>query len=108
MEDHQARFAALADPTRRQLLKLLSHGEVGAGELAQQFEMSWPAVSRHLQVLKSAGLVGARRVSRNIVYSLNSEVLHTVTDELAEMAGSVDDAGRDAGSRQGSCSMTRR
>lgn len=101
VDDHQARFAALADPTRRQLLKLLSQGEVGAGELAQQFEMSWPAVSRHLQVLKSAGLVGARRVSRNIVYSLNSEVLHAVTDELGEMAGSVDDAGRDAGSRQG-------
>ena len=101
MDGHQARFAALADPTRRQLLKLLSQGEVGAGELAQQFEMSWPAVSRHLQVLKSAGLVGARRVSRNIVYSLNPEVLHAVTDELGEMTGSVEDAGRNAASRWG-------
>ncbi|MGH9279983.1 MAG: metalloregulator ArsR/SmtB family transcription factor [Acidimicrobiales bacterium] len=101
MDDAQARFAALADPTRRQILRLLSHGDVGAGELAQQFEMSWPAVSRHLHVLKSAGLVVSRRVARHIVYSPNPEALRAVTDELGQLTGPDDAGAAGPASRQG-------
>jgi DNA-binding transcriptional ArsR family regulator len=57
-----AAFAALADPTRRAILaRLATEGEVGAGELGRPFQMSQPAVSRHLKVLEKAGLI-VRRV----------------------------------------------
>lgn len=60
--DLDAAFAALADPTRRAILaRLAAEGEVGAVELAQPFQMSQPAVSRHLKVLEGAGLI-VRRV----------------------------------------------
>lgn len=52
-----AKFAALADPTRRAILARLSEGEASVGELAEPFEMSLPAVSKHLKVLEKAGLI---------------------------------------------------
>src|SRR5580704_5905891 len=54
-------FAALADPTRRAILSRLLVGECSVGELAQPFEMSMPAVSKHLRVLERAGLITQRR-----------------------------------------------
>src|ERR1700719_991709 len=54
-------FAALADPTRRAILARLLVGECSVGELAQPFEMSMPAVSKHLRVLQRAGLIAQRR-----------------------------------------------
>src|SRR6202162_745410 len=56
-----ATFAALADPTRRAILARLLSGECSVGELAQPFEMSMPAVSKHLRVLERAGLIAQRR-----------------------------------------------
>ena len=50
-------YRALADPSRREILRLLREGDLPAGELASQFEISWPSVSRHLRVLEEAGLV---------------------------------------------------
>jgi DNA-binding transcriptional ArsR family regulator len=56
--DHlSATFAALADPTRRAILARVASGEVSVGELAAPFDMSLPAVSKHLKVLESAGLI---------------------------------------------------
>ena len=54
-------FAALADPTRRAILSRLLLGECSVGELAEPFEMSMPAVSKHLRVLERAGLIAQRR-----------------------------------------------
>src|SRR5260370_42293749 len=54
-------FAALADPTRRAILARLLLGECSVGELAEPFEMSMPAVSKHLRVLERAGLIAQRR-----------------------------------------------
>jgi DNA-binding transcriptional ArsR family regulator len=54
-------FAALADPTRRAILERLSRGEATIGELAQPFELSLPAISRHITVLEQAGLVVKHR-----------------------------------------------
>lgn len=68
-------FRALADPTRRQILQDLRAGELGAGEIAARFPMSGPSVSRHLSVLKSAGLVTERRDANRILYSLVEERL---------------------------------
>ena len=60
--DHlSATFAALADPTRRAILARLASGERSVGELAEPFDMSMPAVSKHLTVLERAGLIARRR-----------------------------------------------
>ena len=63
-------FRALADSTRRQILEELRSGERSAGEIAGRFPISGPSVSRHLGVLKAAGLIRERRVANRIIYSL--------------------------------------
>jgi DNA-binding transcriptional ArsR family regulator len=60
MDGLDARFAALADPTRRAILARLALGEATVNELAKPFRMSQPAVSQHLKVLEEAGLIGQR------------------------------------------------
>jgi DNA-binding transcriptional ArsR family regulator len=62
MSDHlSSTFAALADPTRRAILARLASGEASVTELAQPFEMSMPAISKHLKVLERAGLIARGR-----------------------------------------------
>ena len=56
-----ATFAALSDPTRRAILARLAHGDAGVLELAEPFDMSQPAISKHLRVLERAGLISRRR-----------------------------------------------
>jgi ArsR family transcriptional regulator, repressor of sdpIR and other operons len=62
---------ALADPTRREVLRLLRHGDQTAGELADHFDLAKPTMSGHFNVLKSAGLIVSERSRANVVYSLN-------------------------------------
>jgi DNA-binding transcriptional ArsR family regulator len=71
-------LAALADPTRRQLLALLSRGELAAGELAGRFPVSRPAISRHLRVLREAGLVTSRTEGRRRLYALDPRPLREI------------------------------
>jgi DNA-binding transcriptional ArsR family regulator len=73
-------FKALADPTRREILRLLRQGEKTAGELAAHFEdrMSKPSVSHHFSVLKAVDLITARREGQQIYYSLNTTVAQDV------------------------------
>ena len=73
-------FRALADPTRRQILRDLRGGELAAGAIAGRFTISGPSISRHLGVLKGAGLVHERREANRIYYSL-------VEDRLALCVG---------------------
>jgi DNA-binding transcriptional ArsR family regulator len=68
-------FRALADPTRRQILQALRKGELSAGDIASRFPISGPSVSRHLAVLKAAGLVSERREANRVIYSLVAERL---------------------------------
>ena len=68
-------FKALADPTRRQILQDLKSGELSAGEIVGRFKISAPSISRHLNVLKGAGLVTERRDANRILYSLVEERL---------------------------------
>ncbi len=75
-------LAALADPTRRQLLALLRHGELPAGELAGRFAVSRPAISRHLRVLREAGLVSSRVEGRRRLYALDPAPLRDLDDWL--------------------------
>lgn len=71
-------FKALNDPTRREILELLKEKEMTAGEIAEQFNMSWPSISHHLDLLKQAKLVDAEKEGQYIYYSLNT----TVVDEI--------------------------
>ncbi|WP_300295349.1 metalloregulator ArsR/SmtB family transcription factor [Ferrovibrio sp.] len=64
-------FTALADPTRRQIVELLGRGERAAGEIAEGFAISAPAVSQHLKVLREAGLVRVRVDGQRRIYELN-------------------------------------
>ncbi|HUY52107.1 MAG TPA: metalloregulator ArsR/SmtB family transcription factor [Streptosporangiaceae bacterium] len=68
-------FRALADSTRRQILEELRPGELAAGEIAARFPISGPSISRHLGVLKAAGLIRERREANRILYSLVEERL---------------------------------
>lgn len=67
-------FKALADPSRRRILELLSGGDMTAGDIAANFDMAKPSVSHHLNILKAAGLVSDERRGQNIVYCLNLTV----------------------------------
>lgn len=77
-----AQFAALADPTRRAILARLCDGEVSVGDLAQPFDMSLPAVSKHLKVLEKAGLISRSRDARLRPARLEPMALKGVFDWL--------------------------
>ena len=64
-------FRALADPTRRELLRLLRRGDMTAGQLAEEFPLAASTLSGHFNVLKHAGLIVAERRRTTIVYNLN-------------------------------------
>lgn len=81
----QETYKALADPTRREILRLLRDDDLTAGEIADQFDMSWPSVSRHLGLLSGAGLVEATREGARIRYRLTSTVLEDIVTELADL-----------------------
>src|SRR3712207_1994930 len=75
-------LAALADHVRRELVALLAHGEVAAGDLADRFPVSRPAVSRHLRVLREAGLVTSRAEGKRRLYALDPRPLREIDDWL--------------------------
>lgn len=66
---------ALADPTRRKIIRLLRDRDMTAGEIAEYFSISKPSISHHLNILKQAGLILDERKGQNIVYSLNTSVM---------------------------------
>ena len=74
-DDSAGVFRALADPTRRQILQDLRAGERTAGAIASRFTISGPSISRHLSILKAAGLVTERREANRILYTLVEERL---------------------------------
>ncbi|MFD5764398.1 metalloregulator ArsR/SmtB family transcription factor [Streptomyces sp. NPDC127049] len=74
-QDEAGAFRALADPTRRQILEDLRSCELAAGEIAARFAISAPSISRHLGVLKGAGLVTERREGNRIYYALAEDRL---------------------------------
>lgn len=78
---------ALADPTRREILRALRAGELTAGEIAARFPVTQASVSHHLKVLSEAGLVQSERDGRNIVYSLDSTVFQEFLEEMMDFFG---------------------
>ena len=71
-------FKALNDQTRREILELLKQKDLTAGEIAEQFHISFPSISHHLELLKRAELVHAEKEGQFVYYSLNT----TVVDEI--------------------------
>jgi DNA-binding transcriptional ArsR family regulator len=77
-------FRALADETRRQILQFLRAGPRTSGEIADQFQSSWPTISRHLAVLRVAGLVVTERKGQAIYYELNTSVFQDLVQHLVD------------------------
>ncbi len=71
-------FKALNDPTRRAILELLKSKDLTAGEIAEQFDMSFPSISHHLEILKRSGLLVSVKEGQFVYYSINT----TVMDEM--------------------------
>ena len=81
-------FKALNDPTRRQMLDLLRKGDLTAGEIAEQFDMTKPSISHHLDLLRQAGLVDSTKKGQFITYTLNTTVLDELLAWLMGFTGS--------------------
>jgi ArsR family transcriptional regulator, repressor of sdpIR and other operons len=88
-------YRALGDPTRRRILALLRERPMTAGELAGQFELSWPTMSGHFAVLREAGLVQTDRTGSTVTYRLNQTVLQEALMALLDALG-FDPTGRPA------------
>jgi DNA-binding transcriptional ArsR family regulator len=82
MWEQEKVFRALGDPTRREIIKLLRSGPRTSGEIAERFPSAWATVSRHLAVLREAGIIAAERNGTSIHYSLNATVIQELIEYL--------------------------
>jgi DNA-binding transcriptional ArsR family regulator len=84
MERLDQTFAALADPTRRAILARLALGEATVGDLAEPFEVSLPAISKHLKVLETADLIIREKRAQQRICRLKPEALKTASDWIEQ------------------------
>ena len=77
-------FKALADPTRRKIIQMLKHRDMTAGDIAEQFSISKPSISHHLNLLKQADIVIDERKGQFIYYSLNTTVFQELVGWLLD------------------------
>ena len=78
-------FQALASPYRREIIRLLKWRTLSAGEIAGHFDIAQPSVSRHLEVLKDAGIITSRRQANQVIYSLNLSMVQEMIMEVMEL-----------------------
>ena len=83
----QQTLKALADPIRREILNLLKHKTLSAGEICDHFPVTGASISRHLSVLKDADLIRDRRDGKFIFYEINTSVLEETMLWLADLKG---------------------
>ena len=88
----QNTLRALSDPIRREILNLLKAGRMSAGDIADHFEVTGAAVSRHLSVLKDADLIRDTREGKFIFYEINTSVLEETMLWIADLKGDNDNA----------------
>lgn len=93
--NHQTVFKALADPTRRAIIKTLRRESKTAGAIADEFPITRASLSHHFNILKSADLVRTERRGQHIVYSLNVTVLDDVAAILFDLFSSGDEGSND-------------
>ncbi len=84
-------FKAIADPTRREILRLLRRGEMTAGDLAERFDMTKPTMSHHFSVLKEADLLTSRRDGQQIWYGLNTTVVQDLMAWVMDLIHTEDE-----------------
>lgn len=84
MAGPDAAFRALADPTRREIVKLLRRKARTSGEIAEHFPAAWATISRHLGVLKDAGVITAERNGNSITYEINTTVLQELAEHIMD------------------------
>ncbi len=87
----QKTLSALADPVRRQILEKLKKGSLSAGEISDAFEITPAAISRHLSVLKDAGLISCTRSGKFLYYSLSASVVEEIMLWLSQLKGEKND-----------------
>jgi len=87
-------FRALADPTRREILKLLRRGPLSAGAITEHFPQNRSTLSAHFSVLKSADLVSTERQGQTIIYSLNLSVFEETMAAMLAVFGHRQDASK--------------
>jgi len=90
MSSQQTAWKALADPTRRGIIRTLKAGSKTAGAISEEFPMTRASLSHHFNVLKAADLVRTERRGQHIVYSLNTSVLDDVATMLMDLFGPGD------------------
>ena len=78
-------YKAIADDTRRDILILLSKGDLIAGDISNKFNLSKPAISNHLTNLKDANLVSEKKVQQNRIYSLNKSEIRKIKNYLEKL-----------------------
>ena len=88
----QNTLRALADPIRREILNLLKAGRMSAGDITAHFEVTGASVSRHLSVLKEAGLIRDTREGKFIYYDLNASVLEEIMLWITDLKGEDNNA----------------
>lgn len=87
----QSTLKALADPIRREILNMLKGGSMSAGDIAEKFDISFAAISRHLSVLKEADLIRDKRDGKYIIYELNATVLEEIMLWISDIRGDKND-----------------
>ncbi len=92
-------FKALSDPTRRKIIQLLRERDMTAGEIADQFSISKPSISHHLNTLKHAGLVTDERKGQHVVYTINTTVVQEVMEWFLELIHNGNDGDKEGGKR---------
>ena len=89
-------FQALSHPCRREIIRLLKWKNRSAGEIAAQFDIAQPTVSRHLEVLKEVRIVTSQRRGNQIIYSLNLSMVQEMLVEIMGLLGRGEEAAHDA------------
>lgn len=78
-------FKAIADPTRREILNMLSKQDMNAGDIAEYFQMSKPAISKHLDILKNSDLISCEKQGQYVVYSINTTAVQNIYRKFLEV-----------------------
>ena len=77
-------FKALNDPTRRKILEMLREKDLTAGEIAGRFDITWPSISHHLDLLRKAGLVDSQKEGQFVCYSINTSVMEDLLEWMLQ------------------------
>jgi DNA-binding transcriptional ArsR family regulator len=82
MGETDSAFKALSDPTRREIIKHLRRGPLTSGDIAERFPVAWATISRHLAILRQAGIITAEKNGNSVRYELNATVLQELVEVI--------------------------